>query len=170
MRIERQKISPTELLLFFPAPLPITGTFYHSKNAPSNLGLLENISAAGQACNILLSRDFIYIKSASENTLEDLEALALAELDDFASSAKGPLTAPETDIPEKIKIILKTIIAPFLQKDGGNVEFISYEKDTVKVRFLGRCNGCPYANRTLKEQVEKKLIRCLPQIKEVILA
>ena len=66
-------------------------------------------------------------------------------------------------------MILKFIIAPFLNKDGGDIEFVSLSNNIVSVKFLGKCNGCPYAMRTLKERVEKNLIRYIPKIREAIL-
>ncbi|MBR5598946.1 MAG: NifU family protein [Alphaproteobacteria bacterium] len=70
------------------------------------------------------------------------------------------------NMTHKITKILKLIIAPFLNKDGGDIEFSSYENNTVYVKFLGKCNGCPYAARTLKERVEKNLVSYLPEVKK----
>jgi Fe-S cluster biogenesis protein NfuA len=45
-------------------------------------------------------------------------------------------------------------IRPQIQADGGDVEFVSIEKQTVKVRLTGHCAGCPMAAMTLKNGVE----------------
>lgn len=111
----------------------------------------------------------MYLHSTEPGTAEDLETLALAEIDDYVPPADAVITAKEDYTETKIKIILKTIIAPFLQKDGGDIEFRSFDNGTAVVRFLGKCQGCPYAQRTLKERVEKNLIRWLPQVREVVL-
>lgn len=97
----------------------------------------------------------MYLHSTEPGTAEDLETLALAEIDDYVPPADAVITAKEDYTETKIKIILKTIIAPFLQKDGGDIEFRSFDNGTAVVRFLGKCQGCPYAQRTLKERVEK---------------
>ena len=44
---------------------------------------------------------------------------------------------------EKIKAALEQI-RPFLQRDGGDVEFVDYTEDNiVLVKLLGHCAGCP---------------------------
>ncbi|MCM1322772.1 MAG: NifU family protein [Acetobacter sp.] len=169
MIIEEKNITTTETLLFFTTPQPIRGTFYHTPNASTNLQMMQNIANTNLAKTILLTTDFLYIESTSEETLEDLSAIALAEIDDFVSENLPIQSAPEQNLPEKICLILKIIIAPFLQKDGGDIEFIKEENGTVYVHFLGKCHGCPYAEKTLKNRVEKNLIRYLPEIREATL-
>lgn len=62
-------------------------------------------------------------------------------------------------------------IKPYIQLDGGDIEFISYSKSTgqVKVKLLGACVGCPLSSITLKMGVEKQLQSNFPEITEVIM-
>lgn len=169
MVIEEKTLSSTETMLFFSKPLPLRGTFLQTQSSHETLPLLQNIAETKLEKTLLLTEDFIYIESTSPDTLDDLKAIALAEIDDFSSTDFPPQYAAEHDTEEKIKIILKNIVAPFLQKDGGDIEFINYKKGIVNVRFLGKCHGCPYAEKTLKNRVEKKLTRYLPEIREAVL-
>lgn len=169
MVIEEKNISPTETLLFFPESLPIRGTFYHTQNTPENLPFIQSIAETGIAEILLLTTDFLYLQSTTPENLDDLTAIALAEIDDYIVSAPATQTAPEQHTAEKIRIILKTVIAPYLQKDGGDIELSDYKNGIVNVRFLGKCHGCPYAEKTLKNRVEKNLIRYLPQVREAVL-
>lgn len=169
MVIEEKNISSTETLLFFPKPLPIRGTFYHTQNTPENISVLQNIADTTLAKTILLTTDFIYLQSTKSEYLDDLTSIALAEIDDFSTSVQTPQTASEQNTIEKISIILKNIIAPFLQNDGGDIELVNYADGIVNVHFLGKCHGCPYAEKTLKNRVEKNLIRYLPEIREAVL-
>ena len=58
---------------------------------------------------------------------------------------------------EKIKNALEQI-RPFLQRDGGDVEFVEYTADKiVKVRLQGHCAGCPHAQATVKGGIEQIL-------------
>lgn len=58
---------------------------------------------------------------------------------------------------DKIKDALDQI-RPFLQRDGGDIEFVEYTDDNiVKVRLQGHCAGCPGAQMTIKGVVEKIL-------------
>jgi len=61
-----------------------------------------------------------------------------------------------------------TEIRPFLQADGGDISFISVEKDIVKVKLQGACIGCSVNQMTLKNGVEATIKRYAPQIKEVL--
>ena len=49
-------------------------------------------------------------------------------------------------------------IRPFLQRDGGDVEFVEYTEDKiVKVLLQGHCAGCPHAQATVKGGIEQIL-------------
>ena len=69
----------------------------------------------------------------------------------------------ETRIKEEIDKI-----KPFLQNDGGNIEFIKYEDGIVYVKLTGACAGCSLIDVTLKEGIEEILTNEIPEIKEVI--
>ena len=59
-------------------------------------------------------------------------------------------------------------IRPFLQRDGGDIEFIELTEDNVvKVRLQGHCAGCPGATMTLKGIVERIIKESYPEIKSV---
>ncbi len=68
---------------------------------------------------------------------------------------------------DKIKAGLDQI-RPFLQRDGGDIEFVEYTDDNVvKVRLQGHCAGCPGAQMTIKGVVERILKESYPEIKRV---
>jgi Fe-S cluster biogenesis protein NfuA len=49
-------------------------------------------------------------------------------------------------------------VRPSLQADGGDVKFIGVtENGIVTVQLEGACNGCPMAQLTLKQGIEKYL-------------
>lgn len=65
---------------------------------------------------------------------------------------------------DKIKDALDQI-RPFLQRDGGDIEFVEYTDDNiVKVRLQGHCAGCPGARMTLRGIVERVLKESYPEI------
>ncbi|EKD51745.1 MAG: hypothetical protein ACD_62C00187G0002 [uncultured bacterium] len=51
----------------------------------------------------------------------------------------------KTDELKKIEAILDKKIRPMLQADGGNLEVLSLEGNTLGVRYQGACCGCPHA-------------------------
>ena len=168
MLIEHKPLTPTSCLLYFSHSFNFNGCFY-SLDKTDLPKPLENLLKTDLAKEVLLTSDFIYIVSQTPETLSTLKALTLAEFDDFDNIRTSHI-APYTNLQNKISLILSLIISPFLQRDGGNIELVSITSNTIKVKFLGKCHGCPYAMRTLKEHVEKNIIRYLPQIKEVQLA
>jgi Fe-S cluster biogenesis protein NfuA len=59
-------------------------------------------------------------------------------------------------------------IRPFLQRDGGDIQLIDVTDDgIVKVQLTGACQGCPMSQMTLKQGVERALMKEVPGVKEV---
>ena len=68
---------------------------------------------------------------------------------------------------QKVEEVLARI-RPYLQADGGDVEFVDITGDgVVKVRLTGSCAGCPMSQMTLKWGVENYLKKKVPQVKSV---
>ncbi len=58
-------------------------------------------------------------------------------------------------------------IRPALQADGGDVVFIALVGNVVQVRLQGACSGCPMANVTLKNGIERVIKEAIPEIESV---
>lgn len=69
-------------------------------------------------------------------------------------------------IETKIKEILEKI-KPFLNNDGGDVEFVKYESGILYVKLLGACVDCTMADATIKEMIEYTITFEIPEVKEV---
>ncbi|MDY4060809.1 NifU family protein [Anaerovoracaceae bacterium SGI.195] len=70
------------------------------------------------------------------------------------------------EIEAKIQDALDKI-RPFLQNDGGDVEFVEYKDNIVKVKLKGHCAGCPGARMTLQGVIGRILMESYPEIKGV---
>ena len=68
---------------------------------------------------------------------------------------------------EKIKDIIDKL-RPFLINDGGDIEFVKYEKNVVYIKMLGACAGCSLIDYTLKDGVETAIKEEVPSVKEVV--
>lgn len=68
---------------------------------------------------------------------------------------------------EKIKEILEKI-RPYLNQDGGDVEFVKFENGICYVRLKGACAGCMFADMTLQNTVEEMLVSEIPEVIKVI--
>ena len=68
----------------------------------------------------------------------------------------------------KILEVLESI-RPALQADGGDLEFLSFNRDNgiVELRLLGACEMCPISMMTLKEGIERRLRGSVPEVTAV---
>jgi|TARA_Y200000002_G_C22401863_1_gene545994 Fe-S cluster biogenesis protein NfuA len=72
------------------------------------------------------------------------------------------------DLIENVEKALEEI-RPFLQNDGGNINLIGIENETVvKVQLIGACSTCTVNQMTLKSGVEMTIKKYAPQIQSVI--
>jgi Fe-S cluster biogenesis protein NfuA len=71
-----------------------------------------------------------------------------------------------SDIKKAVELALEKI-RPLLQRDGGDIELVEVTDGVVKVRLTGACKGCPMSQMTLKQGVEKMLLKEVPGLKEV---
>jgi len=59
-------------------------------------------------------------------------------------------------------------IRPFIQRDGGDVEFVRLEDDgTVYVKMHGACVGCGMLDTTLNDGIKEILMDEVPGVTEV---
>lgn len=61
------------------------------------------------------------------------------------------------NIEEKIKEVIEKI-RPFLQNDGGDIEFVNFENGIVNVKMHGACMDCINLDTTISEGIEMILV------------
>ena len=129
---------------------------------------------------IFFGDDFITVKKEKNLSWDDLKHGIISEINDFYEQGndvvikKGinkPLTESvktETDeIINKINEVLDTKVRPAVAKDGGDIEFQSFENGVVMVKLKGSCSGCPSSVMTLKQGVQNLLCHYIPEVKSV---
>ena len=88
--------------------------------------------------------------------------------DDAAAEEKKSNEKGEKKMEEKIREGIEQI-RPFLQRDGGDIEFVEYTDDNiVKVRLLGHCQGCPHRQATINGMVAQVLQESYPEVAGVV--
>ena len=76
-------------------------------------------------------------------------------------------TTGELTLEERVKEVLNRI-RPYLQRDGGDLEFIELTQDNiVRVKLQGACAGCPMSQLTLSRGVEAALKEEIPEVEAV---
>ena len=59
-------------------------------------------------------------------------------------------------------------IKPYLNYDGGDIEFIKYEDNYVYVKLFGTCSHCGYQDYTLNNNILELIKEKVPEVKEII--
>lgn len=70
------------------------------------------------------------------------------------------------NIEQQIKETLDKI-RPFIQRDGGDIEFLSYLDGVVYIRMLGACANCVMQDETVSSGIEMILIDEVPGVTQV---
>lgn len=67
---------------------------------------------------------------------------------------------------ETVKLIEATLdkVRPFLQRDGGDIEFIGFRNGIVYVSMVGACQGCSFAGADISAGVEIILMEEVPGV------
>ncbi len=71
------------------------------------------------------------------------------------------------NVVNQIKEILDSM-RPYLNMDGGDVEFIKYEDKIVYVKLTGACAACLIQDDTLKNGLFETLKADIPEIEGVV--
>ena len=67
------------------------------------------------------------------------------------------------DTITKIKEVIEKT-RPFLQQDGGDIEYVDFKEGIVYVRMQGACVGCSAINVTLYDGIESILMAEVPGV------
>jgi Fe-S cluster biogenesis protein NfuA len=131
---------------------------------------------------VYLGDEFITITKATEEDWAHLKPFVLgAIMEHFvadlpvlsdASAEVDEETIYEgeaAEIVEQIKDLIETRVRPAVARDGGDINFHSWEHDTgiVKLRMRGSCAGCPSSAMTLKSGIENMLRHYVPEVNAV---
>ena len=73
----------------------------------------------------------------------------------------------QEEITNKIETVLNKI-RPFLNHDGGDIEFLEFRDGVVYVRMIGACEGCALIEDTLQDGVANILKEEVPGVLQVV--
>ena len=68
---------------------------------------------------------------------------------------------------EQIREIINQL-RPYLNSDGGDIEFVKYENKIVYIQMMGACADCMMLDYTLKEGIEMAIKDEVPEVIEVV--
>lgn len=67
----------------------------------------------------------------------------------------------------KIKKILNDEINPLLREHFGSAQLVEITDNTVYIKMLGACGGCPSSQDTIENIIEAKIKEKMPEITAV---
>ncbi|HPD99899.1 MAG: NifU family protein [Candidatus Izemoplasmatales bacterium] len=67
------------------------------------------------------------------------------------------------DIIVEIKEVIK-LIRPYINRDGGDIEFVKFEDGIVYVKLQGACVGCAGFDSTMSDLIEDTLLERVPGV------
>ena len=69
---------------------------------------------------------------------------------------------------EKKIIEIINDLRPYLNLDGGDIEFIKYEDSILYIKLVGNCAHCLMQDETLNDGILKMLQEEVPEIQSII--
>ena len=111
---------------------------------------------------VLISKNFMSVKKDEKTSWEILKPTIISSINDYFEKNNQPMILKKNSISKKkpleenetiqqIKDVLETKVRPAVAKDGGDIQFISFNNGVVKVALKGSCSGCPSSVMTLKQ-------------------
>ena len=76
--------------------------------------------------------------------------------DEVKERSKGDIMLNISNVLSKIR--------PYLNSEGGDIEFIDFEDGIVIVRLLGACTNCGVQDSTLYDGIEELLKEYVPEV------
>ncbi len=128
---------------------------------------------------ILISKNFMSVKKDEKTSWDILKPSIISSINDHFEKKKEPIILKnnstlneqdnneEDEIIQKIKDVLETKVRPAVAKDGGDIQFISFNNGIVHVKLKGSCSGCPSSTMTLKQGVQNLLCHYVKEVKSV---
>ena len=147
-----------------------TKEFQKAKMSEVNNSFVKTILNIDGVELVLLSDNFLSVKKEQNANWENIKPSIISHLNDYFQTYKKPILIKDTienkkleikkssnEIVNQINEVLETKIKPAVARDGGDIEFVSFEKGVVKVKLKGSCSGCPSSMMTLKKGVQNLL-------------
>ena len=107
-------------------------------------------------------QDLRSAEQVNKDIPDNIEAASAGEPEE-SQNRKG-----ENEMEEKVRDGIEKI-RPFLQRDGGDIEFVGLTEDNVvEVRLLGHCQGCPHRQATINGMVYQVLHEAYPEVAGVV--
>ncbi len=124
----------------------------------------NTVQALTQAHDDLNKEAFTQLIRALKETPAAMAVLKEAVSDEVVYAVLRYHGIVKASLHERVDLALESV-RPYLKSHDGNVELVEIIlPDTVIIRLLGACDGCPASSLTLSEGVEKAIKEHCPEI------
>lgn len=73
------------------------------------------------------------------------------------------------NVEEEQKVIeIINQLRPYLNSDGGDIEFIKYEDNYAYVKLYGACAACAFKDYTIQDSIYEAIKEVVPNCKGII--
>ncbi|CAE7942107.1 NIFU4 [Symbiodinium necroappetens] len=130
---------------------------------------------------VLLAAEHVTVTKSTLAEWEDLQDVVEGEISKFyeaghtvieesAVESTDPQDFPEGSIEAEILELLEERVRPFVQQDGGDIEFVRFDHadSTLYLKMVGSCSGCSQSHATLQEGVKNLMDHYIPQVKQIV--
>jgi len=73
----------------------------------------------------------------------------------------------KNEVEDKIKELIENM-RPYLNMDGGDMEFVKYEDHYVYIKLKGACSNCLYQDNTINDNLLEYFKEEIPEIEGII--
>ena len=125
---------------------------------------------------ITLGPNFVTVSKTEGAEWTELAAPIVAEIKAWAgrdepalgAAFEPPQAADEDEVVARIREILERDVRPYVESNGGEVNFAGFRDGVVEVVLQGACAGCPSSSITLKMGIEARLKEEIPEVESVV--
>ena len=189
--------SASKDLCFFTTSIPILNNLKaecHSKSEAKNAPLFEALFEFTWVLSVAAEGNKLVVKKIDSGSWEDyarqvgqlirkfhnenrpfFSEIFIHSLENKnkneSSEKNAPYNVNETNINsplgKRIQKILSEVIAPSLAAHGGHVNLVDVHTGKVFLYFGGGCQGCSQATVTVKQGIEKLLLKEFPELTSI---
>jgi Fe/S biogenesis protein NfuA len=121
---------------------------------------------------VVPERDFGKVRGATIDWLDDpfgTSGLSVNNPNTPSPTLGAPPPADLSgDVAERVAQVLARQVNPGIAGHGGRAELVGVEQEIAYLRLSGGCQGCAVASVTLRQGIEKAIVRAVPEITSVV--
>jgi Fe-S cluster biogenesis protein NfuA len=152
------------------------GAHFERRPEPGVSPLAARLFDVDGVTGVFLAANFVTVSKRADTDWTDL-AQPIVDTIRACLAAPGTALGPdfrpdpaasEDGIVARIRRILDEEVRPAVAMDGGDIVFAGFRDGIVELYLHGSCSGCPSSTATLKQGIEARLVREIPEIQGVV--